>query len=147
MRVLTVLQPWASLIVLRAKQYEYRYWRTSYRGPVAIHAGHSLTDQARHLARTEYAHVLTVKYKDKSYLWLPTGAILGVMDLADCVRDGDGYAFDLRYLLRFKQPVKHGGSKGFWDINESELPELLEFKHTHGVADERSQLGKGSTVS
>jgi len=37
-RVLSLLQPWASLLVFGEKQVETRSWKTDYRGPVAIHA-------------------------------------------------------------------------------------------------------------
>ena len=39
MKAITLWQPWASLLACGAKQYETRSWATSYRGPIAIHAG------------------------------------------------------------------------------------------------------------
>lgn len=39
MKVLTVKQPWASLIVNEHKKYEFRSWKTKYRGKILIHAG------------------------------------------------------------------------------------------------------------
>jgi hypothetical protein len=39
MKALTVLQPYAQLIAVGAKQYETRSWATKHRGPTAIHAG------------------------------------------------------------------------------------------------------------
>ncbi len=39
MKVLTLHQPWASLVALGVKTIETRSWSTSYRGPLAIHAG------------------------------------------------------------------------------------------------------------
>lgn len=39
MKALTIRQPWASLIALGVKTIETRSWSTSYRGPLAIHAG------------------------------------------------------------------------------------------------------------
>ena len=39
MKALTIRQPWASLIAAGVKTIETRSWRTSYRGPLAIHAG------------------------------------------------------------------------------------------------------------
>lgn len=39
MRALTLHQPWASLVAAGVKQIETRSWSTSYRGPLAIHAG------------------------------------------------------------------------------------------------------------
>ena len=38
-RILTVSQPWASLLVDGGKDVENRTWRTNYRGPVLIQAG------------------------------------------------------------------------------------------------------------
>lgn len=38
MKALTLWQPWASLLVVGAKEYETRPWRTHYRGRLAIHA-------------------------------------------------------------------------------------------------------------
>lgn len=38
-KALTLHQPWASLIALGVKSIETRSWSTSYRGPLAIHAG------------------------------------------------------------------------------------------------------------
>ena len=38
MKVLSILQPWASLIVLGHKKIETRSWNTKYRGEIYIHA-------------------------------------------------------------------------------------------------------------
>lgn len=38
MKVLSIRQPWASLIVKGCKDVENRTWKTDYRGPIAIHA-------------------------------------------------------------------------------------------------------------
>lgn len=39
MKMLTLHQPWASLIACGVKTIETRSWSTDYRGPLAIHAG------------------------------------------------------------------------------------------------------------
>lgn len=39
MKALTLIQPWATLIMLGEKQIETRSWNTKYRGKLAIHAG------------------------------------------------------------------------------------------------------------
>ena len=38
MKVISLLQPWASLVILNAKQWETRSWSTKHRGPLLIHA-------------------------------------------------------------------------------------------------------------
>ncbi|SMC82155.1 ASCH domain-containing protein [Sporomusa malonica] len=47
MRAITILQPWAELIVRRFKTIETRSWPTKYRGQLAIHAGASLPAYAK----------------------------------------------------------------------------------------------------
>lgn len=42
MKVLSIRQPWASLIVLGVKRFEIRTWSTEYRGPLLIHASSSV---------------------------------------------------------------------------------------------------------
>jgi hypothetical protein len=39
MKVLTLTQPWATLVAIGAKSIETRSWSTAYRGLLAIHAG------------------------------------------------------------------------------------------------------------
>lgn len=39
MKIITLKQPWASLISEGIKEYEIRNWKTKYRGPILIHAG------------------------------------------------------------------------------------------------------------
>ena len=39
MKVLTIREPWASLIVNGYKEYEFRSWKTNYRGKILIHSG------------------------------------------------------------------------------------------------------------
>ena len=39
MKVLTIKNPWAELIVKGYKEYEFRSWKTNYRGKILIHAG------------------------------------------------------------------------------------------------------------
>jgi hypothetical protein len=42
MKVLSLTQPWATLVAIGAKTIETRSWPTNYRGPLAIHAAKGL---------------------------------------------------------------------------------------------------------
>lgn len=42
MKGLTIKEPWASLIVNGYKKYEFRSFKTNYRGKILIHAGLNL---------------------------------------------------------------------------------------------------------
>lgn len=46
MKVLTIKQPFASLIAEGLKEYEFRTWKTKYRGEFLIHAGKSIDEKA-----------------------------------------------------------------------------------------------------
>ncbi len=74
MKVLTIRQPWATLIMQGDKRFEFRSWQTKYRGELLIHAGKGIDKEA--VKRLE-------KYLPKD---LPLGKILGKVTLVDCIR-------------------------------------------------------------
>lgn len=57
MRILTLTQPWASLIAIGAKTLETRSWRTGYRGPLAIHYALCHMEPFRSVLRPHFARV------------------------------------------------------------------------------------------
>jgi hypothetical protein len=88
MRALSVTQPWASLIVLGVKRLETRPWRTVYRGPLLIHAARAFPAAARALCRREpFRSLLHAAGLDAAAL--PLGAVVGGVELLDCVRVED----------------------------------------------------------
>ena len=46
MKAITIKQPFASLIAAGIKEYEFRTWKTNYRGEILIHAGKSIDKDA-----------------------------------------------------------------------------------------------------
>ena len=46
MKVITIKQPWATLIAEGYKEYEFRTWKTKYRGDILIHAGLGVNKKA-----------------------------------------------------------------------------------------------------
>ena len=46
MKAITIKQPFASLIAAGLKEYEFRTWKTNYRGELLIHAGKSIDSKA-----------------------------------------------------------------------------------------------------
>lgn len=77
MRALTILQPYATLIVSGKKRVENRTWPTKYRGRLYIHAGKS----------RDLMHVIErddgIEYPPAG--GLPFGAVIGVAVLVDCL--------------------------------------------------------------
>ena len=74
MKVLTIKQPWATLIMQGNKRFEFRSWQTKYRGELLIHAGKGIDKEA--IKRLS-------KYLPKE---LPLGKILGKVTLVDCIK-------------------------------------------------------------
>jgi hypothetical protein len=89
MKALTITQPWATLIAIRAKRFETRGWQTPYRGPIAIHAGKNLAPIGgerglRELCSTEpFTSVLTAA-GITDVADLPRGEIVAIAQLVGC---------------------------------------------------------------
>ncbi|USB33703.1 ASCH domain-containing protein [Paenibacillus sp. YPG26] len=82
MKVLSMIQPWASLFVLGEIKYETRSWRTRYRGPLAIHAS-LRTDKAACRDEPVFSVLAKHGYTETK---LPTGVILATCRLVNCYR-------------------------------------------------------------
>lgn len=85
LKCLSVTQPWASLIILGVRTIEARFWHTAYRGPLAIHAAKRFPEAARALCGDEPLRSLLRRSGFQSWFELPIGAVLGVVQLVDCV--------------------------------------------------------------
>lgn len=77
-----MIQPWASLFLLNEAYYESRTWKTNYRGPLAIHTSKKID---RHLCSLKAVQYLLGKHALNSGN-LPTGVIIGVCNLINCLR-------------------------------------------------------------
>ena len=71
MKTITLKQPWASLVAYGIKKYEFRTWKTNYRGKLLIHAGAGIDkDEMK-------------KYVDLG-IDFPKSKIIAIVDLVDC---------------------------------------------------------------
>ncbi len=83
MKAFTVYQPYAHAIVAGVKHYETRPRRTHIRGRVAVHAGRLDEVQAtKHLTNGEFWAVLEAAGGGGN---LPRGAVIGTVEIVDCV--------------------------------------------------------------
>jgi hypothetical protein len=88
-KALTIKQPWAWAIIYAGKDVENRSKPTRYRGPLLIHAG--LQDS---LEGWEWLDEMGVPLPVEP----PTGGIIGLVDLVDCVQGYDScWAMDGYY--------------------------------------------------
>lgn len=126
MKVLTIKQPWATLIMSGLKEYEFRGWKTKYRGKILIHAGKSL--------EKEYAE----KFKCYNFEY-PLGVILGEATLVDCIKVDENfnnelrninplvygrsnhvenYAWKLEDVVIYEDPIPVKGQLGLWNYEK-----------------------------
>ena len=126
MKVLTVKEPWASLIINGYKMYEFRSWKTNYRGKILIHAGRSV--------EKDNVDLLNDYNLDYSF-----GYIIGEVELEDYILVDDKfqeelersnklvygrsnhvglYAWKLSNIVKYKKEdrIKEKGKLGLWDI-------------------------------
>ena len=83
MKAITIKQPYASLIAAGLKEYEFRTWKTNYRGEILIHAGKGIDKDA-------------MKKFESFKLEYPTGCIIAKAKLTDCVPVTEAVKEELR---------------------------------------------------
>ncbi len=91
MKTITIKQPWATLIAEGYKEYEFRTWKSSYRGDILIHAGKGIDKEA--MKRFEY---LNLEY--------PLGCIIAKAKMTDCVQVNEDFS---KKMLQKDKDVYH----------------------------------------
>jgi len=125
MKALSVQQPYADKIIFRGKNIENRTWPTNFRGTVAIHASMNLHPDADELS-------------DNKKKQLVRGAIIGVVDVVDCVDKHKSKWFQkgfIGFVLKnprpLKKPIPCKGALNFWNVPpkiEREIKKQLKGK-------------------
>ena len=72
MKVITLKQPWATLVAENIKKYEFRSWKYNYRGEILIHAGAGIDMDA--MKKVEHLN-----------LEFPNKKILAKVVIEDCI--------------------------------------------------------------
>ena len=125
MKVITIKQPFATLIAKGYKEYEFRTWKSKYRGDILIHAGKGVDKDA--MKRYEY---LNLDY--------PSGCIIAKGKITDCIKvdnelktklkkskdpkiyygvlekNYDGYALKIENIKEIK-PINTNGKLSLWE--------------------------------
>jgi len=127
LKVLTLRQPWATLVAEGIKKYEFRSWKTNYRGKVLIHAGTGIDKDDM----KKYEHM---------NLDFPSRRIIAVVEIEDCLElDKDlnkkiisenniayghkirtGYAWKLKNIKKIDYDKEVNGQLGLWNIDLDE---------------------------
>lgn len=125
MKVLSIKEPWASLIMNGTKKIETRSWKTKYRGEIYIHASLS---KAKITKSEVYELIKDMNFK--------CGYIICKCNLVDCIYMTDEYVNDMktnhfeeyicghyevgRYAwivedVRVIEPIEAKGKLGLWN--------------------------------
>jgi hypothetical protein len=135
MKALSVHQPWAWLIAQGYKTIENRSWLTSYRGPILIHAGLKRADHAdveAVLSRLDWFSRRKIMREMPAVDSLPTGGIIGVIDLVACVTESTSPWFELGsfgFVLQHAHPIpfiSFPGRLKLFDVEVEAVPGLAE---------------------
>lgn len=119
MKVLSVRQPWASLI-MSIKDIENRTWKTNYRGRILIHSSlHTIPHEWEMLNEEQ---IQTVPFMLKHTI-LPYGAIIGSVELIDCTKNYSSiwaekgvWNWVLKNPILFEHPIMNiKGKLGLWE--------------------------------
>jgi len=123
MKVLSVRQPFADLVVTGYKDIENRSRQTSHRGPLLIHASRRID---REMLTELVATLRADGHNDAADFFSEpaTGAIVGQVTVIDCVTRSDSdwftgpYGYVLADPLLFEHPVEVLGKLGIWELPE-----------------------------
>ncbi len=140
MKALSLIQPWASLVAIGAKQIETRSWKTLYRGTLAIHAAkgfpchgpeqmgvivavceltavHRIPLQPQHFARFD----VPTQHRLSSYPvilppleWREGFGHSHEFDFGDYT--AGRFAWILTDVCALKEPIVCKGALGLWDV-------------------------------
>lgn len=120
MKALSIKQPWAWLILHAGKDIENRYWPARLRGLIAIHASSKL-DYMEYVVCKAFLAERGLKVELPPHRELVTGAILGTVEIVDCVQYSKSpwfvgkFGFVMKDAKPLPVPIACKGRLGFWD--------------------------------
>lgn len=129
---LSLWQPWASAMMIGFKSNETRHWPTNYRGPLLIHAAKRKVDRE---SKDYYHSYFSADQWDS----MPFGAIVGLVELIDCVRtetlsydfaddefqfgnyEPGRFAWRCKLIAALETPIPYKGMQGIFKVPKSAL--------------------------
>lgn len=137
MKVLTLKQPWATLVAEGIKKYEFRSWKTKYRGKILIHAGAGIDKEA-------------MRQYENMDLKFPSRKIVAIAEIIDCLELNEqlnkniiaenniaygtkvrtGYAWKLENIKKINYNHEVNGQLGLWnmDLDEEKMMKSIILK-------------------
>lgn len=113
MKVITIKQPWTTLIAKGYKEYEFRTWKTKYRGDILIHAGKGIDKKA--MSRFENLN-----------LECPKGCIIAKAKITDCIYVDDKFVRDV--VPKNPEVYKELINKDNWNVYGFKIEDVEEIE-------------------
>jgi hypothetical protein len=125
---LSIKQPWAWLVVMGYKDVENSKHKTDYRGPLLIYASNDWdTKELDSANRLIKPIILTDNTKHYKF-----GAIIGMVELYDCVEDYRSkwykgpYGFLFRKPKQFIKPIPYEEQSGLFNVKSDIIHKYLQ---------------------
>lgn len=150
MKAISLWQPHASLWCSDDKEHETRHWSTSYRGWLLVHAAKKLV---KDFGGDPIESITTYRFGPNWRTELPTGAIVGAVEITGCKRTEDllkewgcppepirsrywidyqcgnygpgRYAWVRDDYKMFKSPIPYRGAQGFFNVPDELVREAM----------------------
>lgn len=123
MKVISIKQPFASLIANGYKEYEFRTWRTKYRGEIYIHASLGVDKKAME------------KFKFLN-LDCPCGVIIAKANLSDCLQIDNNFIEMIKEKNNnrvYDHVIKGDDSKFAFKLNSVQKIDHIKAKGQLGI--------------
>ena len=123
MKVLSIKEPWASLIMNGTKKIETRSWKTKYRGEIYIHASLS---KAKITKSEVYELIKDMNFK--------CGYIICKCNLVDCIYMTDEYVNDMK-INHYEEYIcgHYEVGRYAWIVEDVKVIEPIEAKGKLGL--------------
>ncbi len=123
MKVLSIKEPWASLIMNGTKKIETRSWKTKYRGEIYIHASLS---KAKIIKPEVYELIKDMNFK--------CGYIICKCNLVDCIYMTDEYVNDMK-INHYEEYIcgHYEVGRYAWIVEDVKVIEPIEAKGKLGL--------------
>jgi len=131
MKALSLWQPWASLWLSPRKKHETRHWPIKHRGWLLVHAARRIEPDVD----PDLAALLRADYGAGWAGTLPTGALLGMVNIINCRRTEvirqesnnwedwlcgnfapERYGFERGEYRVFEKPIPYRGQQGLFPV-------------------------------
>ncbi len=151
MKALSIKEPWASLIINGYKEYEFRSFKTNYRGKILIHA-----------SLKKSPAILEFQFLNLNY---QPGFIIGEATLTDCLKltpelreelfkknnlvynkisNKAQYAWYLTDIKKYSKPIPATGALSLWNYYSLEEIETLMNNISYGWVSKNKEI-RGNT--